>query len=86
MSIMQKAFIFIHTEPAEPWNIANSAMKVEGVKMAHAVTGAFDVIIYVELADMSALGALIEIIHSIKGVKQTQTAIVIPSRVERISS
>ena len=86
MSIMQKAFILIHSEPAELWRIANSAMKVEGVKMAYPVTGAFDVIVYAEIVDMSALGALIEIIHSINGVNRTQTAVVIPSRIERPTS
>ena len=79
---MQKAFILIHSEPTELQKIANSAKEVEGVKMAFAVTGAFDVIVYAEIPDMSALGALIEIIHSIKGVQRTQTAVVIPSRIE----
>ena len=83
---MQKAFILIHSEPAELWKIANSAMKVEGVKMANAVTGAFDVIVYAEITDMSALGALIDIIHSINGVQRTQTAVVIPPRMERATS
>ena len=50
--------------------------------MSHAVTGAFDVVIYAEIADMSALGALINIIHSIDGVNRTQTAIVIPPRIK----
>jgi uncharacterized protein with GYD domain len=43
-------------------------MEVAGVKIASAVTGAFDVIVYAEVDDMSALGALINDVHSMDGV------------------
>ena len=79
---MQKAFILINAEPGKLWKIAESIMKVTGVKIASAVTGAYDVVVYDEVVDMSALGALINIIHSIDGVERTQTTIEIPSRIE----
>jgi DNA-binding Lrp family transcriptional regulator len=79
---MQKAFILINAEPGKLWKIADSIMKVAGVKIASAVTGAYDVIVYAEIVDMSALGALINVIHSMDGVERTQTAIEIPPRVE----
>jgi len=78
---MQKAFILINVEPGKLWTIADSITKIEGVKIASAVTGAYDVIVYAEVVDMSALGALINIIHSIKGVERTQTAVEIPPRI-----
>ena len=83
---MQQAFILINTEPGKIVQIADSAQRIEGVKMAYAVTGPFDVIVYADVSDMSALGALIEILHSISGVQRTQTAVVIPTRVERTTS
>lgn len=55
--------------------IADSASKVRGVKIASAVTGAFDVIVYAEVADMNELGGLITAIQSIDGVNRTQTTI-----------
>ena len=55
--------------------IEDSASKVRGVKIASAVTGAFDVIVYAEVADMNELGGLITAIQSIDGVNRTQTAI-----------
>ena len=79
---MQKAFILINAEPGKLWEIADSISQVEGVKLASAVTGAFDVIVYAEVVDMSALGALINVIHSIDGVKKTQTAVEIPPRIK----
>ena len=83
---MQQAFILINAEPGKLWKIADSARKVAGVKMAHAVTGAYDVIVYANVVDMSALGALINIIHSIEGVDKTQTAVVIPPRVASLDA
>lgn len=81
---MQQAFILINTEPGKITQIADSAQRVEGVEMAYAVTGPFDVIVYAEVADMSALGAVINIIHSVDGVQKTQTAIAIPPRIESV--
>lgn len=83
---MQRTFILVNAEPGKLWNIESKAMKVRGVKMAHAVTGAFDVIVYAEVADMSAVGALINVIQSIEGVTRTQTAVAIPSRVDQSKS
>ena len=72
---MQQAFILISADPGKLWMIEDSASKVRGVKIASAVTGAFDVIVYAEVADISELGGLITAIQSIDGVNRTQTAI-----------
>jgi len=79
---MHKAFILINTAPSKLWRIADALRELSEVKIASAVTGAFDVIVYAEVVDMSALGALINIIHSMDGVERTQSAIEIPPRVE----
>ena len=60
------------------WEIAEAALKIEGVKMAHAVTGQFDVVAYAEFANMNALKEIIDKFLSLNGVQRTQTAIVIP--------
>ena len=75
-----QAYILITTQPGKPWDVAEAALKIEGVKMAHAVTGPFDVVAYVEFAKMETLVVLIEKIHSIDGVLRTQTAIAMPPR------
>jgi len=79
---MQQAFLLINAEPGKLWKIASSAQRVKGVKMAYAVTGAFDVIAYAEVVDMVELGVLINAIQSIDGVTRTQTAVAIPPRVD----
>lgn len=57
---------------------ADKISKIEGVKMAHAVTGPFDVIAYAEVANLAALSDLVLArIQSVKGVEKTQTAVVV---------
>lgn len=73
-----KAYILVNSEPGMIWMVAAEALKVEGVKEAHAVTGQFDDVIQVEFDKMENLGKIIERVQSIKGVLKTQTLIVIP--------
>lgn len=48
--------------------------------MAHAVTGSYDVIAFVEALKLDTLGDILGKILSIQGVLHTQTAIVMPER------
>ena len=75
-----EAYIQINTEAGKLWDVAREASKLPGVKMAHAVTGQFDVIMYVELETVSDLEKIISIVKFIEGVVRTQTSIVIPPR------
>jgi hypothetical protein len=57
---------------------ADAISKIEGVKMAHAVTGPFDVIAFAEVSDLASLSDLVLAkIQAIDGVKRTQTAVVV---------
>ena len=77
-----EAYIFINSEPRRVWDIAEAALKIKEVKKAHAVTGQFDVVIYVEFSNMNILEEIITKIHSLLGVKQTRTAVAMPHRIE----
>jgi len=77
-----QAYILISTDPGKPWEVADNLLQINGVKTAHAVTGPFDVVAYVEFTNIDELGKLLEKIHSIKGVLKTQTAIAMPTRLE----
>jgi len=76
-----EAYIFVNTGPDMLWKVADEALKIEGVKMAHAVTGQYDVVIYVVFENMNTLGELIRKVHTLQGVMKTQTAVVIPPRI-----
>ncbi|KYH40198.1 MAG: hypothetical protein AYL33_006450 [Candidatus Bathyarchaeota archaeon B63] len=56
-------------------------MKIEGVKIAHAVTGQYDVILYVEFLGISELSGIINRVQSINGVVKTTTAIAMVPRI-----
>ena len=77
-----EAYVLINNQPGKSWEVAEAALKIKGVKKAHAVTGQYDVIAYAEFVDMSALGRIISEIQSIKGVTRTQTAIAMALRLK----
>jgi len=78
MVFMVETYILVNSVPRMVWEIAEAAVKIDGVKMAHAVTGQFDVIAYAEFANMDTLREIIDKFMSLNGVQRTQTAIVIP--------
>jgi len=73
-----KAFVLIQTQLGRARAVAKAISKVRGVEMAHAVTGVYDVIAYLQLSDMNTVSELvIKKIQSVKGVERTHTAIVV---------
>jgi uncharacterized protein with GYD domain len=73
-----EAYILVNTEANALWQVAEAALKVEGVKMSHAVTGQFDAVILVQFPKMDHLARIIEKIQGLKGVIRTQTLMAIP--------
>lgn len=72
------AYVFIETTPGKPAQVANSAARLLGVKMAHAVTGSYDVIAFIEAESVAALGEFIGTqIHRLPGVVKTTTNVVV---------
>ncbi|MBS7653579.1 Lrp/AsnC family transcriptional regulator, partial [Candidatus Bathyarchaeota archaeon] len=63
-----EAYILINADPGLIWDVAEAALKIEGVKMAHAVTGQFDDVVFVEFLKMEDLGRIIKEIQAIFGV------------------
>ena len=71
------AYILIKIASGKSRAITEQIAKVEGVKTAHPVTGMFDIIAFIEAADINNLtGAVRTKIQPIKGVLRTHTAIV----------
>jgi DNA-binding Lrp family transcriptional regulator len=72
------SYILIELAPGTTKKAAEAISKIEGVKMAHAVTGPFDVIAYAEVPDLTTLSDLVLAkIQNVKGVQKTQTAVVV---------
>jgi len=73
-----EAFILVNTVPGKLWEIAEEIRKIEGVKLAQAVTGQFDVVIYIERETIDELSNVIKKLQTIRGVTKTQTLIALP--------
>ncbi|HVA79694.1 MAG TPA: Lrp/AsnC ligand binding domain-containing protein [Candidatus Binataceae bacterium] len=72
-----KAFILIDTSPGKARDVAGRLRQVEGVSVAHAVTGPHDIIAIAEAHDVTALGELVvQKIQSVPGVTRSLTSIV----------
>jgi DNA-binding Lrp family transcriptional regulator len=73
-----EAYVLTNTEANALWSVAEATLKIEGVKMAHAVTGQFDVVALVTFPKIEDLGKVIEKIQHLEGARETQTLIAIP--------
>jgi DNA-binding Lrp family transcriptional regulator len=81
-----EAFIFVNTDAGLLWKVSEEASKIEGVKIARAVTGPFDVIVYAEFMKIEDLGVLIDALQAIEGVAKSQTSIAMPQSSYTLSS
>jgi DNA-binding Lrp family transcriptional regulator len=73
------SYILVQLGPGTAKTAAKVISKIEGVKMAHAVTGPFDIIAFVEVPDLPTLSDLVLAkIQNVDGVEKTQTAVVTP--------
>ncbi|MCS7111907.1 MAG: Lrp/AsnC ligand binding domain-containing protein [Ignisphaera sp.] len=73
-----KAFVEIGVEPGTLELVLESIRKIEGVKEAYPVTGHCDIIAVVEVAELKLISEIVvKHIHRIKGVKYTQTLLVV---------
>ena len=72
------AYIFIETTQGKARTIAREIAQIPGIKTAHAVTGPYDVITFVEADSISFLGDfIVSKIQAITGVLRTLTNVVI---------
>jgi Lrp/AsnC ligand binding domain len=72
------SYILMQLAPGTAKTAAERISKINGVKMAHAVTGPFDVIAFAEVPDLTTLSDLVLAkIQNIEGVQKTQTAVVV---------
>ena len=74
-----EAVILVSTNLGELWKVADEIKKIEGVLFAKAVAGRFDVVVH---ARTNKLSWVIARIHSVKGVKGTESLITLEARFE----
>ena len=73
-----QAIVQIRTDSGKALKILDAVKKVEGVRVAFATTGRFDIITRVEAADLKAIGeAVVSKIQEIGGVRNTETSMIV---------
>jgi DNA-binding Lrp family transcriptional regulator len=72
------AYIFLETEAGKAMDVAKKVAKIKGVQHAHAVTGPYDIIAFVEAQDTTELvNLIVKRIQNISGVTRTLTSVVV---------
>jgi DNA-binding Lrp family transcriptional regulator len=71
---MRAVFVMIKTEPGHTTEVANSIAEVESFSECYSITGQYDLLVKLYVADVDGLGRLIERdIHSIPNIRDTFT-------------
>jgi len=71
-------YVFVEAEAPHVADVVDAIVDIQGVKSAYAVTGRYDVIVQVEAADFTELATIVLAkLRKVKGVKATETALVI---------
>ncbi|MBA7501413.1 hypothetical protein ES704_04179 [subsurface metagenome] len=70
-----KAYVLIEADVGKAGEVVSAIQKLKGVKLADSVTGSFDVIAAIEVADLDGVGSVVKQIHSVAGVCKTTTCI-----------
>lgn len=75
---MVQAYVLITAAIGKVRQVSKDIEGLRGVKSVHVVTGPYDIVVFVEAKDLSILtNTVVEGIHKIKGVVDTNTAIVV---------
>lgn len=75
---MVRAYVLIQTDSGKAAAVANGIRAIGGVMSTEAVTGPYDVIVFVEAEDVDALGQLVvTAIQPVEGIVRTLTCPVI---------
>jgi len=73
-----QAYILITAAIGKVRQVSKELEGLRGMKSVHVVTGPYDLVVFVEAKDLSTLtNTVVEGIHKIKGVVDTNTAIVV---------
>ncbi|MCW4016892.1 MAG: Lrp/AsnC ligand binding domain-containing protein [Candidatus Bathyarchaeota archaeon] len=75
-----ESYLLLECSSGMVWKVADTILKIKGVKMAQVVTGNYDVIAYAEFSNIDELTNIIQKVQALKGVQKTQTAVAMPKQ------
>ena len=73
---MLEAYMLIQVDAGAGAKVRHEITSIPTVRIAHSVTGPYDLVARVQVEDMDALGSLLSDIQTIPGILRTLTCIV----------
>jgi len=73
---MLEAYMLIQVDAGAGAKVRHEISSISSVRIAHSVTGPYDLVARVQVEDMDALGALLSDIQTVPGLLRTLTCIV----------
>ena len=70
-----EGYLLLECSSGNVWKVLAEIVKIDGIKMAHVVTGNYDVIAFAEFSGIEELTSLIQKVQTLSGVQKTQTAV-----------
>ena len=76
--VADEDYVLVNARPGRSLELAQGLRDVQGVQVADAITGEYDIVVTCEAPDINALGTLIvEGIQRLDGVHKTTTCLVV---------
>lgn len=72
-----EAYVLVKVDTGKTMQVVDALAKLEGVRSTHSVTGPYDIIAAIEVADLDRLGSLMSEVHSVSGIQRTTTCIAV---------
>lgn len=66
--------ILVQVANGKQWTVSNKIKRIEGVERSHVVIGTYDIVALAQIAERD-LGKLLERIHKVPGVVQTELCV-----------
>lgn len=70
-----EGYLLLECSSGNVWKVLADLIKIDGIKMAHVVTGNFDIIAFAEFSGIEELTSLIQTVQTLSGIQKTQTAV-----------
>jgi DNA-binding Lrp family transcriptional regulator len=70
-----EGYLLLECSSGNVWKVLADIVKIDGIKMAHVVTGNFDIIAFAEFSGIEELTSLIQKVQTLSGIQKTQTAV-----------
>ena len=70
-----EGYLLLECSSGNVWKVLADIVKIDGIKVAHVVSGNFDIIAFAEFSNIEELSSLIQQVQTVPNVQKTQTAI-----------